>query len=78
MGGIHDSMNKLPNATTHGDSWAFPADYNGVERTTPIGVILTDHTAEATPFASIVRRSNSRPLQSEQKIGIGLTLGHES
>lgn len=77
-GGIHDSMNKLPNATTHGDSWAFPADYNGVERTTPIGVILTDHTAEATPFASIVRRSNSRPLQSEQKIGIGLTLGHES
>lgn len=77
-GGIHDSMNKLPNATTYGDSWVFPSDYNGVERTMPIGAILTAHTAEATPFTSVVRRSNSKPLASEQPIGFGLTLGMES
>jgi hypothetical protein len=77
-GGIHDSMNKLPNVTTHGDSWVFPADYNGVERTMPIGVVLTAHTAEATPFSSVIRRSNKRPLESEQPIGMGLTLGIES
>ena len=77
-GGIHDSMNKLPNATTHGDSWVFPANYNGVERTMPIGTVLTAHTAEATPFSSIIRRSNTKPQASEQPIGIGLTLGIES
>jgi len=77
-GGIHDSMNKLPNATTYGDSWVFPSDYNGVERTMPIGAILTAHTAEATPFTSVVRRSNTKPLASEQPIGLGLTLGIES
>lgn len=74
-GGIHDSMNKLPNATTHGGSWVFPADYNGVERTLPIGVITSAHTAEATPFSSIIRSSNTKPLASEQPLGMGATLG---
>ena len=77
-GGIHDSMNKIPNATTHGSSWVFPSDYNGVERTMPIGVVTTAHTAESTPFSSVIRRSNTKPLASEQPIGIGLTLGLES
>ena len=77
-GGIHDSMNKMPNATTHGAEWTFPADYSGVERSIPIGLVLTSHTAEATPYSSVIRRSNSKPLPSEQPIGIGLTLGIES
>ena len=76
-GGLHDSMNKIPN-TTYGDSWMFPSDYNGVERTMPIGLVLTSHTAEATPFSSVIRRSNTKPLPSEQPIGMGLTLGIES
>ena len=77
-GGIHDTMNKIPNASTHGDSWMFPSDYNGVERTMPIGLVLTAHTAEATPFSSVIRRSNTKPLPSEQPIGMGLTLGMDS
>jgi len=77
-GGTHDSMNKLPDTTAYGDSWVFPANYNGVERTMPIGTVLTAHTAEATPFSSIVRRSNTKPQASEQPLGIGLTLGIES
>jgi len=77
-GGVHDSMNKIPNATTHGSSWVFPSDYNGAERTMPIGVVTTSHTAESTPFSSVIRRSNTKPLASEQPIGIGLTLGIES
>ena len=77
-GGIHDTMNKIPNASTHGDSWVFPSDYNGVERTMPIGLVLTAHTAEATPFSSVIRRSNTKPLPSEQPIGMGLTLGMDS
>ena len=77
-GGIHDSMNKIPNATTHGANWSFPADYGGVERSMPIGTVLTAHTAEATPFSSVIRRSNNKTLPSEQPIGIGLTLGLES
>ncbi len=77
-GGVHDSMNKIPNATTHGSSWVFPSDYNGAERTVPIGVVTTSHTAESTPFSSVIRRSNTKPLASEQPIGIGLTLGIES
>ena len=77
-GGVHDSVNKIPDATTYGSSWRFPTNYNGVERSLPIGLITTAHTAESTPFSSVIRRSNTKPLTSEQPIGIGLTLGVES
>ena len=77
-GGIHDCMNKLPDATAYGSSWRFPANYSGVERSLPIGIVTTAHTAESTPFSSVIRRSNTKPLTSEQPIGIGLTLGVES
>jgi hypothetical protein len=77
-GGIHDSMQVLPNATTYGSSWVFPNAYSGVERTLPIGFVSSAHTSEATSFSSNVRRSNIRPALTEQPIGIGNTLKEQS
>ena len=77
-GGIHDSVQKIPNATDHGASWFFDKDYSGVERSTPIGIVLSGHTADATPYSSAVRRSNLPANSAESPIGIGLTLGLES
>ena len=77
-GGIHDSVQKIPNATDHGASWFFDKDYSGVERSTPIGLVLSGHTADATPYSSTVRRSNLPVNSGESPIGIGITLGLES
>lgn len=77
-GGTHDSVQTLPNQTDHGSSWFFDKDYNGVERSTPIGLIMSGHTSEATPFSNTVRRSNLPLTKTETPIGIGATLGLES
>lgn len=77
-GGVHDSVQVLPNQTDHGASWFFDKDYNGVERSTPIGLIMSGHTSEATPFSNNVRRSNLPLSKSETPIGIGATLKLES
>tara|TARA_R100000995_G_scaffold41700_1_gene19440 strand:- start:21573 stop:25796 length:4224 start_codon:yes stop_codon:yes gene_type:complete len=77
-GGIHDSVQKIPNATTHGATWFFDNDYSGVERSVPIGLVMSSHTAEASPFSSTVRRSNLPSNSSESPIGIGSTLGLQS
>ena len=77
-GGIHDSMQKIPNATDHGESWFFDSDYSGVERSVPIGLVRSSHTAESSPYSNIVRRSNLPVESSESPIGIGYTLGLES
>ena len=77
-GGIHDSVQKIPDATTHGATWFFDQDYSGVERSTPIGLVLSGHTAEATPYSSTVRRSNLPNNSAESTLGIGMTLGLHS
>jgi len=77
-GGIHDSMQVMPNATTYGASWGFPSAYSGVERSVPIGFVSSAHTAESTVFSNAVRRSNSRPSSAEQSIGFGAKLKNES
>lgn len=77
-GGVHDSVQKIPDATTYGATWFFDQDYSGVERSIPIGLVMSSHTADASPFSSIVRRSNLPVESSESPIGIGATLGLES
>ncbi len=77
-GGIHDSVQKIPNSTNHGASWFFDNDYSGVERSTPIGLVLSGHTAEATPFSNDIRRTNLPIDASETPIGIGASLGLHS
>ena len=78
-GGIHDSVQKIPHSSSpYGSSWVFPSAYNGVERSIPIGMVLTSHTAEATPFSSVVRGTNAKPISSEQPLGFGASLGIES
>ena len=77
-GGIHDSVQKIPNSTTHGASWFFDSDYSGVERSTPIGLVLSGHTADASPYSSNVRRSNLPLNSAESPLGMGYTLGLES
>ena len=77
-GGVHDSVQKIPNYSTHGASWFFDSNYSGVERSTPIGLVMTDHTADASIYSNNVRRSNLPLNSSESLIGIGNTLGLES
>ena len=77
-GGIHDSVQKMPNTTDHGSAWFFDQDYSGVERSIPIGLVMSSHTAESSPYSSTIRRSNLPINSSESPIGIGSTLGLES
>lgn len=76
-GGVHDSVALLPDATGYGSDWMTPTAYQGVERSHPIGFVLSDHTVEATPFHSVQRVSNSPPSELE-RIGIGRRIGIET
>lgn len=73
-GGIHDSMNLIPNATAYGADWNMPANYAGIERNLPVGIVMSGHTAEATPFFGLRRLSNTPVLSHEEQIGIGRRL----
>ena len=73
-GGIHDSMNLIPDATAYGADWNMPANYAGIERNLPVGIVMSGHTTEATPFFGLRRLSNTPVLSHEEQIGIGRRL----
>ena len=72
-GGIHDSMALIPDATDFGADWMMPNDYEGIERSHPVGFVMSGHTAEATPYHSTLRLSNDPPSEFD-RIGIGRRL----
>jgi len=55
-GGIHDSMNKLP----VGGDWQTSASNDGIHRTVPIGVVMSEHTNEAFDLQGYTRLSNDK------------------
>ena len=74
-GGIHDSVDDLPNNSVYGNDWGGYAISSAMERTVPVGFIANDFTVEATPFERNVRQNNEPILDSETPIGIGAKLG---
>ena len=74
-GGKHDSMQNLP-TTTDGADWTWPSAYTGVERTVPIGVVITGHTSEGYDNEGFTRLSNEPWTKGEIKAGMGRTLDH--
>jgi len=73
-GGIHDTMNKLP----VGDDWQTSALNDGIHRTVPIGVVMSEHTNEAFDLQGYTRLSNDKWTPKERKVGMGRTLEIES
>lgn len=74
-GGKHDSLNDLP---TGGDwPWATGTTYTGVERTAPIGFVVSQQTNEAYDGQGFNRLSNAPWAQGERRVGMGRVLQHE-
>lgn len=76
-GGVHDSMQKLP-TIADGADWIWPRGYSGVERTTPIGVVMTSHTSQGLEGEGFVRLSNEPWIKGEKEYGMGRVLQDES
>ena len=77
-GGIHDSCAKIlaPASGTHKHDFLWDPKFSGVERTTPIGMVMSGHTSEATPYSSSAKRLSNEPiLPNEEPIGIGHSFG---
>ena len=74
-GGVHDSMNALPNTSTHGSQWM--TAYTNIGISTPIGVVFSGETVEANPIMGIQKSSNNPTLEHEEQLGIGRKLGIE-
>jgi len=74
-GGKHDSMQNLP-TVSDGADWTWPTAYSGVERTVPIGVVITGHTNEGYDNEGFTRLSNEPWVKGELKVGMGRTLNH--
>ena len=73
-GGVHDTMQKLP-TIDDGADWLWPRGYAGVsERTTPVGMVLTSHSAGE----DYLRLSNEPWAKGEKEVGMGRVLQDES
>jgi len=74
-GGKHDSMNDLP---TGGD-WAWgDGTYTGIERTVPIGMVISQHTNEGIGREGFNRLSNTPWTEAETRVGMGRVLQDET
>ena len=73
-GGIHDTMNKLP----IGGDWQTSQLNDGIHRSVPIGVVMSEHTNEAFDLKGYTRLSNDKWTPKERKVGMGRTLEIES
>ena len=69
-GGKHDTMNTLP----VGNDWQTLSAYTGVERTVPIGVVMSEHTNEGYDFEGFTRLSNKAWEKGENPAGMGRVL----
>ncbi len=75
-GGQHDSVALA--ATYPGYKWS-NANVSGIERSSPIGFILSGHTVEATPLSYNGRLSNEAITSfDDEPVGIGRSFGLES
>ena len=72
-GGVHDTMNTLP----VGNDWQTVASNTGVERSVPIGVVLSEHTNEAHDMEGFTRLSNQAWEKGEEPVGMGRVLDME-
>ncbi len=72
-GGKHDTMNTLP----VGNDWQTLSAYTGVERTVPIGVVMSEHTNEGYDLEGFTRLSNKAWEKGENPAGMGRVLGME-
>lgn len=72
-GGKHDTMNTLP----VGDDWQTLSAYTGVERTVPIGVVMSEHTNEGYDLEGFTRLSNKAWEKGENPAGMGRVLDME-
>ena len=74
--GKHDSLNDLP---TGGDwPWGSATTYTGVERTVPIGMVVSQQTNEGIDGQGANRLSNEPWDESELPVGMGRALKEES
>lgn len=75
-GGIHDSVQDLPEPTSSGDGtdWGNYLTTLGMERSVPVGFVANDFTVEATPFERNIRQNNEI-LSETERIGIGNRVG---
>lgn len=75
-GGKHDSLNDLP---TGGDwPWGSATTYTGVERTVPIGMVVSQQTNEGIGGQGVNRLSNEPWDETELAVGMGRALKEES
>jgi hypothetical protein len=72
-GGKHDTMNTLP----VGNDWQTLSAYTGVERTVPIGVVMSEHTNEGYDLEGFTRLSNKAWEKGENPAGMGRVLDME-
>ena len=76
-GGVHDTMQKMP-TMNDGADWNWPRAYSGVERSVPIGMVLSTDTAQSIGNSGLSRLSNDEWTDKENRIGIGRKLGEMS
>jgi hypothetical protein len=69
-GGKHDTVQDIP-TINDGEDWNWPRGYTGVERTTPIGMVLSGHTSEGIEGEGLLRLSNDPWIKGEEEIGMG-------
>ena len=75
-GGKHDSLNDMP---TGGDwPWGGSTTYTGVERTVPIGMVVSQQTNEGIEGQGVNRLSNEPWDETELPVGMGRALKEES
>jgi len=70
-GGKHDSVQDIPTITLGAD-WRWPVAYGGVERSVPIGMVVSEHTSGE----GMERLSNVAWAEGEKELGIGRVLKH--
>ena len=72
-GGVHDTMNTLP----VGSDWQTLSAYTGVERSVPIGFVVSEHTNEGHDLEGFSRLSNEAWTKGETPAGMGRVLDLE-
>ena len=78
-GGLHDTMNSTPDATTHGSQWMTPtAKATYATASTPIGFVFSGETVEANKFMGISKATNKPLSISDEPLGIGRKLKLET
>ena len=75
-GGKHDSMNDMEKGVDW--AWESSATYTGVERNTPIGIVVSQQTNEGFNGQGFNRLSNDPWTQKEKRVGMGRVLQNDN